>query len=67
MVTVMFGWVDWKSLTTDSIALASRSVKKCHSSTVPDTCVPGSATLFCFGAGVQAAASSAAAPTAKRA
>src|SRR3954454_9949937 len=54
MVTLMFGWVASKSFTTVSIAWASRSVKKCHSSTVPETCVPGSATLFSFGAGVHA-------------
>src|SRR5689334_8149043 len=63
----MFGWVDWKSRTTESIAAASRSVKKCHSSTVPETWVPGSAILFSLGAGVHAATSKLAVPRAKRA
>ena len=54
--TVIFGWLALKSATTLSIAAASRSVKKCQNSTVPDTSVPGSATFGLAGAGVQAAA-----------
>src|ERR1043165_6668612 len=53
----MFGWVAVKSLMTVSMAAASRSVKKCHNSTVPDTSVPGSAIFCSLGAGVQAAVS----------
>src|SRR3954469_22050573 len=63
-VTLMFGWVAVKSLITVSIAAASRSVKKCHSSTVPDTAVPGSAIFCSLGAGVHAAVSSSAAAAA---
>src|SRR6185437_3553051 len=55
-ITLIFGWLALKSATTLSIAWASRSVKKCQNSTVPDTSVPGSATFVLAGAGVEAAA-----------
>src|SRR5262249_51905504 len=61
--TWILGYLAWKSASTSSTALASRSVNGCQNSIVPDasTGAVAAAPAFCFGAGVQAADSNTAA------
>src|SRR2546421_6450918 len=56
-LTLMAGYFAWKSLTTCWMASASRSVKKCQNSMVPEAVTPGEATCWGFAPGVQPAAS----------
>src|SRR3954451_16692123 len=58
--TLIFGWSFWKSLTTPSMASASRSVKKCQNVTSPVASVPALAISSLLAPGVQAVDRSAA-------
>src|SRR3989442_1676547 len=59
-MTLTCGNFAWKLSTTFWMASASRSVKKCQNSIVPDAVTPGDAIWIGFADGVQPAAASAA-------